>query len=318
MILIMQRLRLYVFIFSFMFFALQSAFAQEGRKIRVGSGSLLEGYYSIGLKLCRYVSKANNGIPCEVVPTKGSLENLWLLQRGKIDFAFTLSNLAIDSYEGKGYFATTEPFKNMSQVLKLHSEIFTVIVKDDDNILVFSDLDGKKISNGSPKSDSSVIYNALEAYYDFKKPPTDIELAYEDYAHEFCVGNVDAIMIMAGHPSALVNFITHACESDFVTIDSSKVNQLLKSNPGFHKAILPEGRYPGITKDQDTIGVNAILVTADHDDKKITQNFLDLFPSIVDRFKSSHPALYDIDAEDFRKNFVLPAFVAENVDNKEA
>ena len=314
----MQRLRFCIFIFLFMLFIVQNAFAQEERKIRVGAGSLLEGYYSIGLKLCRYISRANDGIPCEVVPTKGSLENLWLLQRGKIDFAFTLSNLAIDSYAGKGYFATTEPFKNMYQLLKLHNEIFTVIVKDDDNILVFSDLDGKKISNGSPKSDSSVIYKALESYYDFKKAPTDIELAYEDYAHEFCVGNIDAIMIMTGHPSALVNFITHACESDFVTIDSSKVNQLLKSNPGFHKVTLPEGGYPGITKNQDTIGVNAILVTADHVDKKIVQNFLDYFPKIVDRFKSSHPALYDIGAEDFRKNFVLPAFIAENVDNKEA
>ena len=179
-------------------------------------------------------------------------------------------------------------------------------------------LNTQYVNQNSKKQINDFPSQMKEAYYDFKKPPTDIELAYEDYAHEFCVGNVDAIMIMAGHPSALVNFITHACESDFVTIDSSKVNQLLKSNPGFHNAILPEGGYPGITKDQDTIGVNAILVTADHVDKKITQNFLDLFPSIVDRFKSSHPALYDIDAEDFRKNFVLPAFVAENVDNKEA
>lgn len=317
MILVMQRLRFCIFIFSFVFLVAQNSLAQEQKKIRVGAGSILEGYYSIGLKLCRYISKSNDGIPCEVVPTKGSLENLWLLHRGKIDFAFTLSNLAIDSYEGKGYFATSEPFKNMYQLFKLHSEIFTVIVKDDDNILVFSDLDGKRISNGPPKSDSSIIYKALVSYYDFKNDPTDIELAYEDYANEFCAGNIDSIMVMTGHPSALVNFVTHACESDFVTIDSDKINQLLKSNPGFRKITLPKGGYPGITRAQDTIGVDAILVTADHVDKKIIQNFLDYFPKIANRFKSSHPALYDIDVEDFKKNFVLPAFEAENVDNKE-
>jgi TRAP-type uncharacterized transport system substrate-binding protein len=129
-------------------FSAQSAFAQEEIKIRVGSGGLLEGYYSIGLKLCCYISRVNNGILYEVVmPNKVSLENLWLLQRGKINFAFILSELAIDSFKGKEYFVTTEAFKNTPQVLNLRSKIFTVIVKDD-NILVFSDLDGKKIANG--------------------------------------------------------------------------------------------------------------------------------------------------------------------------
>ena len=314
----MQKIRLFISVFLFVFFTAQTVLSQEVKKIKIGAGSLLEGYYSIGLKLCRYISAANDGMPCEVVPTKGSLENLWLLQRGKIDFAFTLSNLAIDSYEGKGYFATTKPFKSMYQVLKLHNEIFTVIVKDDDDILVFSDLDDKKISNGYPKSDSSIIYKALEPYYDFKNPPSDINLPYEDYAREFCSGNIDAIMIMTGHPSALVNFITHACESDFLEIDSEKIDHLLKSNPGFKKITLPKGGYPGITREQNTIAVNAILVTAEHVDRRIVQNFIDYFPKVVDRFKSSHPALYDINKEDFSKDFVLPAMQAEHIDNKEA
>lgn len=307
----MQKLRLFVLSYFIVMIFVGSASGAEDGKIRIGAGSLLEGYYSIGLKVCRYISKANDGIPCEVVPTTGSLENLWLLQRGKIDFAFTLSNLALDSYSGKGYFATTKPFDDMYQVLRLHDEVFTVIVKDDDKILVFGDLEGRKISNGPPKSDSSITYKALEAYYDFKKSPIDIELAHEDYAKEFCKGNIDAIMMMTGHPSALVNFITHSCEADFVTIDSDKIELLLKNNPGFHKVILPAGGYPGITQDQESVAVQAILVAAEHVDKKIVQNFLDYFPKIVDRFKSSSPALYDLDKEHFTNSFILPAFKAE-------
>ena len=70
----------------------------EGRKvIKIGSGSLLDGYYTIGLKLCQYISQSNNGIMCDVVPTSGSLENLRLLQKGEIDFALTLSNSEIES-----------------------------------------------------------------------------------------------------------------------------------------------------------------------------------------------------------------------------
>ena len=312
----MQKLRLFVLACFLVVFFVNAASAAEPGKIRIAAGSLLDGYYSMGLKVCRYISKSNGGIPCEVVPTTGSLENLWLLQRGKVDLAFTLSNLALDSHSGKGYFATTKPFKDMYQVLRLHNEVFTVLVKDDDKILVFSDLEGRKISNGPPKSDSSVTYKALEAYYDFKKSPIDVELAHEDYAKEFCRGNIDAVMMMTGHPSALVNFITHACESDFVAIDSDKIDLLLKNNPGFHKVILPAGGYPGITQDQESVAVQAILVAANHVDGKIIQNLLDYFPKIVDRFKSSNPALYDLDKEHFTNGFILPALPVGKIDNK--
>ncbi len=280
--------------------------AEEKKIVKIGAGSLLGGYYTLGLKLCRYISESNNGIKCEVVPTTGSLESLQLLQQGEIDFTFALSNLAIDSYNGKGYFAASEPFKDMYQLLRLHDEYFTVIVKDDDKILVFADLEGRKVSNGPPKSDSSEIYGVLEGYYDFKKKPIDVELAHEDYAKEFCKGNIDAIIMMTGHPSALVNFITHACESDFVTIDSDKIELLLQHNPGFRKVILEKGKYPGITEVQETIAVPAIFVAGKSADKAMVERFMNYFNTKISRFKVADPILYDLDDDHFTNGFVLP------------
>ncbi len=307
----MKILRLIYVSISVLILCISSAGASERKIIRIGSGSLLDGYYSIGLKLCRFISHANDGIKCEVVPTTGSLENLWLLQREKIDFAFTLSNLAIESYNGTGYFATTEPFKDMYQLLRLHDEYFTVLVKDDDKILVFGDLDGKKISNGPPQSDSSVAYDALAPYYDFKKPPEDIEIFHENYAKEFCNGKIDAIMLMTGHPDMLVNMITHTCESDFVTIDSDKIDLLVKNSPGFRKVVIEAGGYPGITEDQETVAVSAIFVAGKSADKKVVENFLTHLNSKLTRFKSSDPVLYDIEDADFTSGFVIPGFKSD-------
>lgn len=285
-----------------------SAGADERKTIKIGSGSLLDGYYNIGLNICRFISRANDGIKCEVVPTTGSLENIWLLQREKIDFAFTLSNLAVQSYNGTGYFATTEPFKDMYQLLRLQDEYFTVLVKDADKILVFGDLDGKKISNGPPKSDSSVAYDALAAYYDFKKPPEDIEMAHEDYAKEFCAGKIDAIMLMTGHPDMLVNMVTHMCENDFITIESDKIDLLAKDSPEFKKVVLKAGGYPGITEDQETVAVSAIFVAGKSVDKKIVENFLAHLQSRLSRFKASDPVLFDMEDSYFTTGFVIPGF----------
>ena len=306
----MIKIRFLAYIYLSIAILISSSQAHD--KIKVGAGSLLEGYYSIGLKFCRYLSRANKNIPCEVVPTTGSIENLKLLHRGEIDFAFSLSNIALDSYYAKGHFIRKKPFTDMYQILKLHDETFTVLVKDDDKILVFSDLDGKKISNGPPRSDSTALYKELESYYDFKNPPTDIELTHEDYAREFCAGNIDAIIMMTGHPSSLVNFITHSCESDFLTIDNDKLDLLIKDNPHYKKVTLPAGKYPGITQDQTTLATSAILVSAKHVDPDIVQNFLDLLPKVAGHFRSSHPSLYDISDDDLRKDFVLPNFGVNN------
>lgn len=285
-----------------------SEYAKEQKIVKIGTGSLLHGYYNLGIKLCRYISNSNNGIKCDVVPTSGSLENLLLLQKGEIDFAFALSNLAIDSYEGKGDFAKSGAFKGVYQLLRLHDEFFTVIVKDDDKILVFADLDGKKISNGPPKSDSSVVYDKLISHYKFKQKPSDIEITHEDYAREFCDGKVDAIMMMTGHPSALVNLISHSCVVDFVTIDNDKIQELLKDNPAFHESMLEAGRYPGITKPEKTIAVSSIFVMGPHLDKKIVENFLTYFKKKIKWFKETDPILFDLEDDHFITGFVLPAF----------
>ena len=54
------------------------------------------------------------------------------------------ANIAVEAYEGIGYYHDQEKMQNLRQVLNLHDEFFTVIVKDEDKIKVFADIDGKK------------------------------------------------------------------------------------------------------------------------------------------------------------------------------
>ena len=241
-------------------FPVNATFAEgiENKKtVKIAAGSVLEGYYFIGLRLCRYITESNNGIRCEVVPTTGSLENIDLLRKGEVDFAFTQAELAVDAYEGKGYFNNVAPFPDMIQLLRLHDEAFTIIAKDKDKIFVFGDLDGKKISNGPKNSDSTIAYNILASHYKFKKQPEDIEIPHEEYANQFCSGKVDAIILMTGHPNSLVNYITHSCESDFVSIEKDKIDMLVEQNQAFKKYIIDEKGYPGINKSENTFAVSA-------------------------------------------------------------
>jgi TRAP transporter TAXI family solute receptor len=292
-------------------FSVNSTFAEniENEKtVKIAAGSVLEGYYFIGLRLCRYITESNNGVRCEVVPTTGSLENIDLLRKGEVDFAFTQAELAVDAYEGKGYFNNVAPFPDMIQLLRLHDEAFTIIAKDKDKIFVFGDLDGKKISNGPKNSDSTIAYNILASHYKFKKQPEDIEIPHEEYANQFCSGKVDAIILMTGHPNSLVNYITHSCESDFVSIEKDKINMLVEQNQAFKKYIIDEKGYPGINKSENTFAVSAIFITTNSVPKKLISNLTQYLKKRMDQFKLSYPLLYDLENDHFTSGFVLPGF----------
>ena len=80
----------------FTIFSINSTFAkgiEQEKIVKIAAGSVLEGYYFIGLRLCRYITESNDGIRCEVVPTTGSLENIDLLRKRGGGFCFYASRI---------------------------------------------------------------------------------------------------------------------------------------------------------------------------------------------------------------------------------
>lgn len=275
--------------------------------IKIGSGAILKGYYPIGLKICNFITASNSNTECYVVPTKGSVENLRLLREGKIDLALIQSNIAIEAFEGIGHFIEEEPMKDLHQVLTLHDEAFTVIARDDNKIKVFADINGKKISNGAHYSSASEItYNLLKQFYSFTKEPIDVELKDEDYAAELCNGNIDVVMLMVGHPNALVANVAANYDVDFVHIEHDKLDKFVASNKTFHISHLQKEFYPDIAYDQETLAVSAILVSTNKLDTTVLENFMNYFHHNVSKFKQANPVLHNLNNKHFTSHFVLP------------
>ncbi|XVN42461.1 MAG: TAXI family TRAP transporter solute-binding subunit [Candidatus Rickettsia vulgarisii] len=297
-------------LFVFLYVLLVSSFVfAEQKVIKIGSGSIMKPYYSIGLDICKTFTAANKDIICEVVPTRGGVENLNLLKEGKIDLALVQSNIALEAYEGKGYYSKIGKMEDIRQVLNLYDEFFTVIVKDDDKIKIFSDIEGKKISLLPTFSSNNITYQSLRNLYKFSKEPIYVdEINYEESVLEFCNGDIDAIIMTIGHPNSLVGLIANKCEIDFVPIENDKIEKLISSNKAFHKATLSKGLYPGITADQQTVAVPAILVTNKDMDSKLLDKFIGMFHNTVKDFKHSNYMLNNTDINHFAdtNNFVIP------------
>lgn len=148
------------------------------------------------------------------------------------------ANIAVEAYEGIGYYYhDQEKMQNLRQVFNLHDEFFTVIVKDEDKIKVFADIDGKKITNGPAFSGSNITYDAVRSLYKFSKKPEELHINYEDSIDKFCNKEIDAIIMMVGHSNPLVNLIANKCEVDFVSIENDKIAELVKQNRAFHRNV---------------------------------------------------------------------------------
>lgn len=289
------------------FLVCNSSFAEQ-RTIKIGSGSILKGYYSIGLDICKTMMSADQNVNCEVVPTSGGVENLALLEEGKIDFVLVQSDLALEAYEGTGYYSTLGRMQDIRQVLNLYEEAFTVITKAKDRIDDFSDIAGKKISNGLTRHSTATTYNILKSLYHFAKEPTNVHIDYEDLVQKFCSGEIDVAIMTVGHPNALVGFIANTCQIEFVPIQEEKVKQLMKVNKGCHVALLSKDLYPGPKKDTHTVGVTAILVTNKNMDSKFLDNFIGMFHRNVKYFTHANYLLRNVDIKSFAdtNSFVLP------------
>lgn len=276
--------------------------------IKIGTGSILKTYYSVGLDLCKTIESANKELKCEVVHTSGGIENLKLLQENKIDLALVQSNIAVDAYEGIGYYKDKRKMRNLRQILSLYDENFVIIARSSDKIMFLSDIGGKKISYGSPLSGTSITYAAIRKLYNFITEPVNIDLNYEDYIKSLCNRDVDVIMMMAGHIDPLVNLITQGCKVNFVSVESDKIKELIKNNRGFTSTILREGMYQGVAKDQDTISVKAILVAREDMDPNILDKFIGAFHRNVKDFRQSSDLFKNLDIKYFAdtNSFVLP------------
>jgi uncharacterized protein len=286
------------------------------RTIRIAAGGIMKSYYEVAIKLCNFFEESNPNLKCSVRETGGSRENIELLKAGKVDFAFSQSDIAVYAFGGEKCY--DNPNLNLRQILKLYEEVFTIITKDDDHIKTFADLAGKNITNGPDYAGSSITYDEVRSLYNFASPH-NVNMSPEDYARKLCSGEIDAVVLVAGHPNRVVNHITSTCNVEFVAVEPEKLAELMGRNKAYHKAILHKDTYQQISEDQQTIGVSAILLTNDSMDDQIIDNFMTYFKNHMNEFKQSNLMLQNLPDEYFTTGFVLPMHdqcTPEKSDNK--
>ena len=120
--------------------------------INVLTGNTGGVYYPLGGALSNIFAAKIPGTKPSVQATKGSVENLNLLQQGKGEIAFTLGDSLAFAWVGNDDAGYKSKLDKVRGIAAIYPNYIQIIASKESGIKTLTDLKGKRLSVGAPKS----------------------------------------------------------------------------------------------------------------------------------------------------------------------
>lgn len=242
----------------------QGAGSTEKTIITFGAGPIDGAYYEVVSAICAsFNSRLAPALRCSPDPTPGSLYNLFALERGELDFALVQSDWHRAAYEGTAPFPEEGGISELRSVLSLYPEPFTILARRESGIRSILDLPGRRIDHGAANSGRRATVNRVFAALDFD--PSDFAELTEHVTSvaldELCAGNLDAVLLVIGHPNRAVARALSECDVVIAEARTGGLRSFLAGNPDYASGNIPQEVYPELQADVATFSVTATIVT---------------------------------------------------------
>ena len=197
------------------------------------------------------------------VPSRGSVENLKILEERRADFAIVYSGDLFLAGQGK-IDRRMRFYRNAQAVSYLYSSNAQLVVRKDSGINSIQDLIGKRVAVGSIGSGASA---SAERFFDSLGLWRKIEpmfLGYSAGADAMTAGEIDALWLFTGFPNPAVQKLTESVDIKMLSIVKEEHQELFKQYPFYTETKIPAGTYKGIDKDIITIADSTLWVAGRH------------------------------------------------------
>lgn len=224
--------------------------------ITIATGGKYGPYFSIGSSMADIFSEELQ-VSASVQTTGGSVENLLLLEQGKAEIAFVMSDVALSAYLGKGSF--NKEYKNFRAIAGLYLNCVQIITLKSSGIQSVKDLKGKKIGIGA--ENSGVEVNARMVLKGHGLNEYDYEpfmLSYHEAMEQLKEGNIDAAFVTSGLPNGPVVELSKTKELSVVPIYLKDMTSG-EFTSYFTSAEIPANMYGNYHSIQ-TIGIQNLLL----------------------------------------------------------
>jgi TRAP transporter TAXI family solute receptor len=273
--------------------------------INILTGGTSGVYYPLGVAISKLLSDKVEGARPSVQATKGSVENLNLIQAGKGEIAFTLGDSLAAAVVGNTDAGFKGPLDKVQAIGAIYPNYVQIVASQDSGIKSLADLKGKRLSVGAPKSGTELNARAILAaagmsYEDLGK------VEYLDFAQSVELmknRQLDATLQSAGLGVASIRDLAASIPIVIVEVPEDITE---KMGEPFFSASIPASTYEGQSAAVTTVAVPNFLVTrADLSADlvyKITQAIYDNLPELV----AAHAAAKGISLDKAAKGSPAP------------
>jgi TRAP transporter TAXI family solute receptor len=235
-------------------------------RLSIATGNTGGVYYPYGGGLARVISQSIPRVDATAEVTAASVDNQKLIQLGKADIAFVLTDTLDDAIHGRGPFAKM-PVKAQTLAV-LYPNYTQVATIEGKGINRLADLRGRVVSTGSPGSGTEVIaFRVLRAAG--LDPDKDIRrqgLTVNASVDALKDGKIDAFFWSGGLPTASLLDLASTIGITAKLLDNDEALPKLQEQftPGLYfRLVIPKGTYPGVNDDSGSVGVANALVVKD-------------------------------------------------------
>jgi TRAP transporter TAXI family solute receptor len=233
-----------------------SLFAPAVSAFTIATGPSDGSYFQIAQDIKNVAGKEQ--IDVQVLPTKGSIENIQLLGAGKVDLAIVQLDalrFVSDVLKTKKDF---DLFDSIKVILNLYPEEIHVLSNKND-IQTFYQLEGKRISVGTEGGGTAITAAVLLSVYDLNA--TVSFDTFDDAMKKMEQGNLDAVMFVGGAPVPFIG-----------KLDSRVHFVRLPANPALEQIYLRtsvgKSQYSWAAAETETYAVPASMMGLDKKDEK--------------------------------------------------
>ena len=245
------------------------SFAQTASAFTIATGPSDGSYFQTAQDIKNVAGKEQ--IDIQVMPTKGSIENIQLLGSGKVDLAIVQLDALRFVSEVLKKQKDFDLFDSIKVILNLYPEEIHVLSNKND-IQTFYQLEGKRISVGTEGGGTAITAAVLLSVYDLNATVSFDN--FDDAMKKMAQGNLDAVMFVGGAPVPFIG-----------KLDSKVHFVRLPANPALEEIYLRtnvgKSQYSWAAGETETYAVPASMMGLDKKDEKYAAQMQQLVLAIL-------------------------------------
>jgi uncharacterized protein len=237
----------------------------DSAELIVASGGVGGTYFPLAGGIAKLWKDTIPGVNVTVQATGASVANIRLLGRNEADLALVQNDTAEYGRTGAESFAEKkEKYAYYSAIGALYAEPVQIVVPVESPIKRIEDLKGKTVVVGAAASGTELATRQILAAYGLnyadKKDIKPLFLGFAEGATALRENSADALVIVAGIPSAALADVQTATPIRLLSID---LNKLEKYHGFYVKFVVPSSTYKGTDSDVEVVALKAMLVVRD-------------------------------------------------------